>query len=149
MVIKTIDSIAKDSVAKNMTDDSTAKNSTAKNTVRDYYFHNNKRSRAKNNVSVITKLITKGKATKICGYDEKGLLVGWGINSQALYSRVDNECIAGWFKMMCDNDNLVVGEILRSVEEYKLRHSKAKHNAANAENIKENNKESNKENKND
>lgn len=146
MVIKTIDNPP----VKNMTGDSATKktakdmaeNSTAKNTSKDYYFHNNKRSQAKNNAYVITKATVKDKSVKICGYDEEGLLIGWGMNNRVIYSRVDNECIAGWFEMMCENDNLVVGEILKSVEEYKLRHSKAKditakaeHNTANAEEI--------------
>lgn len=160
MVIKTIDSIAKKSTVKNMTEntskyhlaeDSTAKNmtenptaenstvkhhlpktSTAKNMAEHYYFHSNKRSQAKNHAYVVTKATIKDNNVKICGYDEKGLLVGWGMNNRVIYSRVDNQCIAGWFKMMCENDNRVVGEILRSVEEYKLRHSKAKHSTANA-----------------
>lgn len=140
MAIKTIDNPP----VKNMTGDSIAKKSTAKHPLpekpvknmtknstakhplpKDYYFHGSKRSQAKNHAYVITKASVKDKSVKICGYNEKGLLVGWGLNHQVVYSRVDNECIAGWFKMMCENDNRVVGEILRNIEEYKLRHSKA------------------------
>lgn len=128
-----------DSIAKNMTKDfipekpakhhlpkkpakDLAKNTAESNSANDYYFHSSERSQIKNHVSVITKANIKGSKVKICGYSEKGLLVGWGINGTMFYSRVDNECIAGWFGMMCENDNLVVGEILRSVEEYKERH---------------------------
>lgn len=59
----------------------------------------------------------------ICKCDKDGLLIGWaynnGLTCRPIYSRLKNETIVEWLKIMSEEDSRVIGEIYRVFKEYR------------------------------